>query len=255
MHLPVKTLQWAPEQGAPEQLFVLLHGVGANAADMTPLAQALRREFPQAAVLAFDGFDAFDAVPGGGAGRQWFSVQGVTEDNRAARVAAVLPRLADAVAAAQQACGLGPQATALVGFSQGSICALALAQAQDGIAGRVLAFAGRYAALPEAAPQHTTLHFFHGGVDPVIDVQHARAAVQRLADLHGDATIDIAEGAGHEINGALLNRALFRLRNHIPHRSWAAAMGSVPGLAAKEAELRERRPAPDRADDHDDPND
>ena len=229
------TLQWLPPAGPPAQLMVLLHGMGANAAGMTPLADVLRREFPQAAVLAPDGFAPADGDPSGVA-RQWFSVAGVTEANRAERIAAARPALADWVRQAQRATGVGPAATALVGFSQGAIMALALAQVHDGLAGRVLAFAGRYAVLPETAPQHTTLHFFHGGADTVIPVQHARDAIERLGSLHGDATIDIAEGLGHEINGALLQRALFRLRNHIPHRTWAAAMGQVPGLAERTAQ-------------------
>lgn len=231
---PVKTLQWLPASGRPEQLLLLFHGVGANAADLGPLAGHLQREFPQAALLAFDGLEPFDGDPSGLA-RQWFSLQNVTEANRGERIDALLPALASIVEAAQNATGLGPQATALVGFSQGAIISLALAQRYDGLAGRVLAFAGRYAELPSHAPQATTLHFFHGGADPVIDVQHARDAMQRLAELQGDATIDIVEGAGHEINGALLNCALHRLRSHIPHRSWAAAMGSVPGLSERQA--------------------
>lgn len=238
MNATVKTMHWAPEQGAPQQLFLLFHGVGANAADMQPLAEPLRQAFPQATVMAFDGFEPFDGIPGGGAGRQWFSIQGVTEDNRATRLNAVLPALAATVRAAQQATGLGPQATALVGFSQGAICALGLAQAHDGIAGRVLAFAGRYASPPLQAPRETTLHFFHGADDDVIPVQHAKDAIQRLAALQGDATIDIVSGAGHEINGALLESALLRLRSHIPKRTWAEAMGAAraAGEGAEEDE-------------------
>jgi hypothetical protein len=34
----------------------------------------------------------------------------------------------------------------------------------------------------------------------------------------------------------LVERALFRLRNHIPHRTWAAALGMVPGLAHRQGE-------------------
>jgi len=129
------TLQWLPASGRPEQLMLLLHGWGASAADMAPLALALRAALPQAALLAPQGFEPVDS---GLAGRQWFSLDGVTEDTRPARVAAVLPRLADWVRAAQQASGVGPAATALVGFSQGAILALELAQLHDGIAGRVL---------------------------------------------------------------------------------------------------------------------
>lgn len=211
---------------------LVLHGVGDNADGMAPLAEALRRAFPQAAVLVPDGFEPFDGDPGGMfAGRQWFSLQGIGEHNRAQRAAAVLPRLAGFVREAQRRTGVGSAATALVGFSQGAICALELAQAEDGLAGRVLAFAGRYGRLPDQALQHTTLHFFHGSDDPVIPADHARAAMQRIAELQGDATIDIAQGVGHELPAALVDCAIERLRSHIPHRTWAAALGTVPGLA------------------------
>lgn len=227
-------LQWLPAEGRPEQLMLLLHGVGDRAAGLSALAQALRRAFPQAAVLVPDGFEPFDGDPLNlMGGRQWFSRQGLTDENRAERVHAVLPKLAAWVHGAQQTIGVGPAATALVGFSQGALCALELAQAEDGLAGRVLAFAGRYAMLPDHALQHTTLHLFHGGADAVIPADHARAAMKRIAELQGDATIDIAEGVGHELTAALVDCAINRLRTHIPHRTWAAALGAVPGLADK----------------------
>ena len=227
------TLQWLPSTGEPGQLMILLHGWGARAADMAPLAQRLRAAFAQAVLLAPEGFE--DAEPGGRAGRQWFDVSGpqgpVTEANRPARVAAVLPALAGWVRAAQAATGLGEAATALVGFSQGAIVALELVQQHDGIAGRVLAFSGRYASLPDAAPRNTTLHFFHGATDTVVPAAQARLAIERLAVLRGDATLDIAQGVGHELPTALVDRAIERLRSHIPQRTWAAALGAVPELA------------------------
>ena len=230
------TLQWLPAAGRAEQLMILLHGWGASAAAMAPLAMALRAEFPQAALLAPEGFEPVD---GALAGRQWFQMNGsdgpLTEANRPARVAAVLPRLADWVRAAQAATGVGPAATALVGFSQGAVIALELAQLHDGLAGRVLSFSGRYATLPDRALAQTTLHFFHGATDSVIPAAQARLAMERLAALHGDATIDIAAGVGHELPAALVRCAIERLRTHIPHRTWAAALGAVPGLAQRQA--------------------
>lgn len=233
------TLQWLPAAGRAEQLMILLHGWGASAAAMAPLAMALRAEFPQAALLAPEGFEPVDSAL---AGRQWFAMNGVagaagplTEANRPARVATVLPRLADWVCAAQAATGVGPAATALVGFSQGAVCALELAQLHDGLAGRVLSFSGRYATLPDRALAQTTLHFFHGATDSVIPAAQARLAMERLAALHGDATIDIAAGVGHELPAALVRCAIERLRTHIPHRTWAAALGAVPGLAQHQA--------------------
>ena len=226
------TQQWLPLHGRAEQLMLLLHGWGARAADMAPLARQLRLAFPQAAMLAPEGFEPADP---GGPGRQWFSLTGVTEDNRPARVAALLPRLSAWVRAAQQATGLGPVHTALVGFSQGAILALELAQAEDGLAGRVLSFAGRYAQLPAVASACTTLHFFHGADDAVTPATQSRLAIERLAALHGDATLDIAQGVGHALPPALVATAIGRLQTHIPHRTWQAALGQVPGLAARQA--------------------
>lgn len=222
-------IKWPPALGPAQQLMLLLHGAGAQATSMTPLAQRLQGEFAQAMLLVPDGFDAFE----GGAGRQWFSMHGLTDDNRASRVAAVLPRLAEWVRAAQAWSGLGPAATALVGFSQGAVLALELASAHDGLAGRVLAFSGRYARLPPEAPQHTTLHLFHGADDSVIPVGHARAAIEHLAERRADATIDIAAGIGHELAPTLVSSAVHRLRTHIPHRTWAAALSAVPELARR----------------------
>ncbi len=216
-----------PNDGVPPQLMVLLHGVGGDAASMLPLAQALRAEFPQAALLIPEGFDAFD---GGSAGRQWFSVNSITEENRPARVAAARERFVKWLHATQARLRAEPAVTALVGFSQGAILALETAQAEDGLAGRVLAFSGRYAVLPDHAPRLTTLHLLHGGADTVMPARHAREALDRLALLGGDATLDIAEGVGHELHPALIAEAIHRLRTHIPHRTWQAALGAVPAL-------------------------
>ena len=83
-------LELLPPSGRPEQLLILLHGVGASPAAMAPLAQLLRSKFAQSAVLVPAGFDAFDM---GRPGRQWFSLQGLTEDNRVRARASTLTNL------------------------------------------------------------------------------------------------------------------------------------------------------------------
>jgi phospholipase/carboxylesterase len=208
---------------------------------MAPLAQALRGTFPQAAVLAPDsplafvrGGEAPGRPPQAGAeapdlGRLWYSIDGLTPENWPGRVAACLPRLIAWVKAQQRRLGVGPAATALGGFSQGAILSLAAVLHEDGLAGRVLAFGGCMVAPPEAAPQHTTVHLFHGGGDDVIPADGSRQALQWLGELHGDATLDIAEGVGHELHPALIDCALHRLTHHIPMRTWRAALGAAPG--------------------------
>jgi len=233
MQVPI---EWLPTEGRAEQLILLLHGWGADGRAMAPLAQALRLAFPQAAVLAPDApepFEKFDRLHIGGAARQWYSTQDLTPQAWPQRVAAALPPLRLWVQAQQQRLGVGPAATALGGFSQGAILSLALALQDDGICGRVLAFGGCFTAQPLTAPQHTTVHLFHGADDTVIPADGSRQALAWLAELQGDATMDIAQGVGHELHPALIDCALHRLKTHIPLRTWQAAMGAAASLAPR----------------------
>lgn len=208
----------------PRQLYILLHGVGGGAATLVPLAHKLQAAYPEAAILIPDAPHPFDRGP---TGRQWYSTLGRTEENRIERVAEALPYLYALVRSAQEALGVFPQETALAGFSQGAYMALEYAARYDGGVGRVLAFSGRYAKLPDKAPELTTLHLFHGEDDEVVPIKHAYAAYERLADLQGDVTLDVASMTGHELNGALMDCAIHRLQTCIPLRSWKLALGAA----------------------------
>jgi phospholipase/carboxylesterase len=213
-----------PPHGSPaRQLFVLLHGLGATPASLLALGQGLQRAFAAAAVVIPAGFDACD----GGAGRQWFSAAGIDDASRPARVAAVLPRIIAFVREQQARWHVFPEATALGGFSQGAILALEAVAREDGLAGRVLAFGGRYAKLPAHAPRYTTIHLFHGGDDTVIPAAHASAALEHLAGVQGDVTLDIAHGVGHALHPVMIDLAIERLTGRLPLRAWQRALGAV----------------------------
>jgi phospholipase/carboxylesterase len=219
MLLPI---EWLPSSRPAPQLLILLHGESAGGGAMLALARALREAFAQAAILAPD------APHPGRAGRRWWAGSGAGDADGEAAMQAAVASLAEWVRATQRRLGVGPPATALAGFSQGGTLALALACRHDGLAGRVLSFAGRVPALPATAPASTTLHLLHGGDDPVVAPSHVRAALHRLGALRADASLDLAQGVGHELHPALIDSALFRLRNHIPHRTWRAALGGLP---------------------------
>lgn len=111
---------------------IFLHGVGGNGASMQPLADTLSLTVP---AHCPDGPEPFDMGPG----RQWFSVRGVTEENRPARIAAALPAFIRAVRAIGN-----PRHSLLIGFSQGAIMALHAVAAGLTAAG-VIALSGRLA--------------------------------------------------------------------------------------------------------------
>jgi phospholipase/carboxylesterase len=226
MQLPI---EWLPATGRPEQLIVLLHGWRGDAMDMAPLAQALRGAFPHAAVLAPQAPNPADPQNGRVRGWQWYSVEGLDPaTNWHARVGAARPGVQAWLREQQQRLGVGQAATALGGFSQGAIVALEIAVRDDGLAGRVLAFAGCLTAPPPTAPQETTVHLFHGGADAVIPAAGSRQAFETLGALQGDATLDVAEEVGHELHPALIDCALHRLQSHVPLRTWQAALGAAP---------------------------
>ena len=221
-------IEHRPAAGAPQQLLILLHGWAQPAQSLAPLADALRRDFPQAAVLVPESPTPTD---GGRRGRMWYSIEGLRDDLSLwpARVAAQLDVLEPWVRAQQQRLGVDAAATCLGGFSQGAVLSLELVARHDGLAGRVLAFGGRYVELPAQPPRLTTLHFFHGQDDDVFPVADLRRTLEHLAARDGDVTVDIARGIGHEVHPALVDCALHRLRSHIPLRTWRAALGAAGG--------------------------
>jgi phospholipase/carboxylesterase len=195
--------------GAAEQLILLFHGVGANAHNMVPLGQHLAREFPNAFVVSVDGPQASDL----GAGRQWFSVRGVTEENRIGRVDAAMPGFQAAVRHWQGVAKVGFEGTTLIGFSQGAIMALEATQRPQVLAARVMAVAGRFAQPAQSAPHETTLHLIHGEQDPVIPPGLSTDAATHLEGLGAQVTIDLIPRLGHGIDGRVLERIVERLRN------------------------------------------
>jgi phospholipase/carboxylesterase len=227
MQVPI---EWLPAQGGPDQLIVLLHGWAEDGTAMAPLAQALRAAFPQAALLAPD---APEPAGAGRGGRQWYTIRRAEDAGWLLRVAQAVDAMQPWLQAQQQRLGVAPAATALAGFSQGATVAMETAARHDGIAGRVLAFSGRFIQMPLAAPQLCTLHLFHGQDDAVVPISHAELAMAHFAALRGDATIDVAHGVGHELHPALIQCALHRLQSHIPLRTWRAAMGAAPDPIAQ----------------------
>jgi phospholipase/carboxylesterase len=188
-----------PDGGTPKQLVLLFHGVGSDPRSLVPLGRRLAREFPQAAITSVPGPVVSDL----GQGLQWFSVRGVTEENRPARVAEAMPRFVEAVQQQQAAAGVGPEQTILVGFSQGAIMALDSARLGHRLAARIVALAGRFSEPPAAVPAGIAFHLLHGADDPVIPARQCEQAAQVLAALGAQVTADVLPATGHAIPPAM----------------------------------------------------
>ncbi|HEX2198627.1 MAG TPA: esterase, partial [Burkholderiales bacterium] len=169
-----------PERSA-RHLFVFLHGCGATAQSMIPIAFKFQARFPSAALVVPSGFNP-DAR--GGVAQDWYPTRGLNCDNHRERVASVLPDVEDLVRREQTNFGVGASRTVLIGFSQGGTVALEAVK-MAGLAGAVVAFSSRYARLPARGMRISSrIHLVHGAYDSVVSRVYAERAARVLAGLH-----------------------------------------------------------------------
>jgi phospholipase/carboxylesterase len=223
-HVEALIVQRPP--GRAQQLVLLLHGLGADEHDLRGVGDRLACEYPGAMVVSLRAPEPCDF----GAGSQWISPTALDDAQRVRRVAAAVPALLATVRRWQADCGLGPEATVLVGFSQGAMMALeaAAAATDDALAGRVVALAGRYARLPDAAPARTTVFLVHGKADDVVHYGFTVEAARHLVALDADVVADVLPFVGHEIPDEMLDLVIERLKTHVPRRHWEDALRGAP---------------------------
>lgn len=192
-------------------LAILLHGVNARGRDVAALAR--NWDLPEMAVAAPDGPEPSGETPGA---RRWFSLQGITPENRPGRVVAAraaFDRILEETIAAHGLSGR-PERVALVGFSQGAIMALdAVASGRWPVAA-VVALSGRYAT-PDALPARTPALIVHGEADPAIPPSESLNADLCLRRIGCPVETHLLPGLGHHIGpeSAALTRAF--LRRHL----------------------------------------
>src|SRR5437016_14304133 len=86
-----RVFRFAPTPEHPaKHLFVFLHGCGATAQSMIPIAFKFQARFPSAALVVPSGFNP---EARGGVAQDWYPTRGLHADNHRARVAAVLAGL------------------------------------------------------------------------------------------------------------------------------------------------------------------
>ncbi|WP_435927380.1 esterase [Dryocola sp. BD613] len=205
-----------------KQLLLLFHGAGDNPVAMGEIGSWFAPRFPDALVVSIGG----PSPSGPHQGFEWFSEAGVTEENRQARIDAVMATFIDVARYWQQQSGVPGSATALIGFSQGATMALESIKAVPELAARVVTFNGRYAALPRQAPTATTFHLIHGAKDNVINVQHAFEASEALERAGGDFTLDVIDDLGHAIDERSIQIALNHLRYTVPKHYFDEALSA-----------------------------
>ena len=196
--------------GAPDSLVLLLHGYGADGADLIALAERWGKALPGALFLAPDAPDPCEAAPWG---RQWFSLEDRDPARLAAGVAGAAPLVGRLLARESAAHGLGPGRTALMGFSQGAMLALAAGLSAEPPPAAILGYSGALlAGLGRARPP---VLLVHGEADMVVPPAATRAAASALAAAGVPVETQLRPGLGHAIDDAGLAAGAAFLARHL----------------------------------------
>jgi phospholipase/carboxylesterase len=202
-----------PNAEPVKHLLVLLHGYGADADDLFPLAMQLAPALPRTAIVSLE---APEEIPGGMfGGRQWFPISRI--DNSELDHGAQMARgyVTTALTALKERFDLGWSDIALFGFSQGCMMALEVSLRLPEPIAYVLGYSGALPAPERAVGEATSKPPFllvHGEEDQVVPFTSMEAAAQVLAGLGAKVETFPRPGLGHGIDGEGLQAALLKLR-------------------------------------------
>jgi phospholipase/carboxylesterase len=209
----------AARSGKARSLVVFLHGYGADGADLLGLADPLAPHLPDTVFVAPD---APEPCAGNPMGRQWFGIpwmDGTPEEEAKAGVARSAEDLNAFLDARLAAEGLGPEALALVGFSQGAMMALHVAPRREVTIAGVVAISGRLLR-PQVLPMEVKVKppvlLIHGDQDEVVEFREMSLAGNALVAAGFETFGHVMKGSGHGIAPDGLSVALAFLKERLP---------------------------------------
>ena len=212
----------AAASGQTRSLVVLLHGYGADGADLIGLAAPLAQVLPDTTFIAPDAPAPCSVNP---MGRQWFPIPWIDGSTQAAMRAGFVEAAAtldDWLSGTLAAEGVTAAQTVLVGFSQGTMMSLHVGPRRAPALAGIVGFSGRLAdAGPDAAPLRSAppVLLVHGDADEVIPVAAIHETRAALAQQGLPVRWHVCPGLGHGIGPEGLRLAAGFIVTHLRTRS------------------------------------
>lgn len=196
-----------------DKLVIMFHGVGSNGDDLLPIAQYWQRQIgglsiasPNAPFPFMHSHEVFE----------WFSLMGITEENRYERIAQAREYFDQTVQRILDEQGFKDKIDQVVfcGFSQGTIMSLdAVASGRWPIAG-VIGFSGRLVSpIAPDVNRSAKISLMHGEADEVIPVYESQDAFKALREAGFHVELETYKGLGHSVNELEVKRGLEFLKS------------------------------------------
>ncbi len=195
----------APVSGAkPQQLVIMLHGIGSDGDDLIGLAPYFQKVLPEAFFISPHAPFAFDmAPPEIQSGHQWFSLQDDSLSARLAGAQTAAPILDTFIDQQLAATGLADDKMALIGFSQGTMMALHVGLRRASPMAGILGYSGMLVApelLAESIKSRPPVYLIHGDADEVVPPGSLPEAVAGLETVGVEVESHSCPGLGHGID-------------------------------------------------------
>lgn len=186
--------------GRPEQLILLLHGVGADGNDLIGLAPYLAQRLPRAVFVSPHAPFPCDMAP---FGRQWFSLLDRSPEMLLAGVKASAPILDGYIDDQLALYGVGADDLAVVGFSQGTMMALHVLPRREAACACVIGYSGAMVGpelLTDEIRCYPPVLLIHGDRDDVVPFHAMAPAARALAEAGIAVQTEARPGLGHSID-------------------------------------------------------
>lgn len=181
-------------------MVILLHGLGANGADLIDLARYWEKALPDTVFVSPDAPFPCDMAP---YGFQWFSLQDRSPESMLAGLKKAVPILNEFINKMLEQYDVPDEKLALAGFSQGTMMSLYAAPRREKRIAGVLGYSGALIGAETLAVEgvhKVPMHLIHGDMDSVVPVQAYHMAKAALVNSGFPVTGGVTRGLVHSID-------------------------------------------------------
>lgn len=205
--------EYKPE-GQAKMMLILLHGYGANGADLFGLKHFFKSRLGEDIIILAPDAPQICEIDMGEGYRQWFSLLERTPEALLQGAQSAYPILKSYIEEQLKKYDIPAQKLVIAGFSQGCMMSLYTGLRLSEAPAAIVGWSGLYIA-DEGVKQHPPVQLWHGTADEAITPDALGQAVSQLKRVSIEAENHMVTGMGHMIAPEVLEGSIQFILRHI----------------------------------------